>query len=482
MNRSLTLMTMQQGCRILGISIAKGPTSTNTSLQLVSTNPLIRKITSLFKKKPKPPEKRPKIIILGTGWAGYRLAKSIDTDYYDVVVVSTRNFFLFTPLLASTTVGTLEFRSIIEPIRTSKLKVEYVQAECTNINPESKTISCKSALHQNPFSMSYDGLVVAVGAEPNTFGIPGVKEHAYFLKELNHARLIRQRIIQLFELASVPDITPIERRQLLNILVVGAGATGIEFCAELNDFFLQDVTKLFPKIPVNEVKITLLEAGNTILTQFDEKLAKQTMKWFRRTGIDVKTGSLVKEVKQNEVILSDGTVLPCGIVVWTAGIAARPFIKEKVPLPKDKNGRIIVDHYLRVQGQNGIWALGDCATVEDMHLPATAQVAQQQGIYLANQLNFVAMSKAAHSENQQENSIVEQSTTPEFAFHNLGMLAYIGKYKSIFDTEFVKFSGFTAWLGWRSAYFTRLGTIKGKLQVPIDWTKTFIFGRDVTNF
>jgi len=139
---------------------------------------------------------------------------------------------LFTPLLPSTTTGVLDFRSIIEPIRSTKHDLHYYQAECEGINPVTKTIKCAESYNCNiKFELSYDELVIAVGAENNTFHIPGVHEHCFFLKELHHSRAIRSAIIRCFEEASIPGISHEQRRQL-NFVVVGGGPTGVEFAGE----------------------------------------------------------------------------------------------------------------------------------------------------------------------------------------------------------------------------------------------------------
>eukprot|EP01111_Echinosteliopsis_oligospora_P015621 TRINITY_DN6232_c0_g2_i1.p1 TRINITY_DN6232_c0_g2~~TRINITY_DN6232_c0_g2_i1.p1 ORF type:complete len:467 (+),score=106.10 TRINITY_DN6232_c0_g2_i1:69-1403(+) len=443
----------------------------NSIIQTVKQNqnrgsvpvPLWHRIISLFSKENK---KKKTLIVLGTGWGAFRLLKSVDTKEYRVLVVSPRNHFLFTPLLAITTVGTLEFRSISESIRSTRRNVEYYQAECRDIIPETKTIKVKGVLHEKPFEMKYDKLLIAVGAQNNTFNIPGVLDHAYFLKELPDARRIRRRILECFEEAALPDTTDSERRRLLNFVIVGGGPTGIEFAGELNDFFWEDLTKAFPNIPAHEVRITVLEASNKILSAFDGRLVDYTMRSFRKRGIDLRTGSLVKEVKQGEVLLQDGTRILCGLIVWSTGVAPRPFIKELTNLPKDEFGRIMVNDHLKVKDTEDVYAVGDCSAVEGHRYPATAQVAQQQAAYLAKSLN----------------SEVKGKDVQPFVFHNLGMMAYIGGYSSILDTPAIKGSGLVAWMSWRSAYLTRLGSIKSKIQVPFEWARTFLFGRDVSTF
>ena len=405
-----------------------------------------------------------KLIVLGTGFAALSFIKDFDANAYEGVVVSPRNHFIFTPLLPSTTVGTIEFRSIIEPIRAVKHGIEYYQAWCTSLDPGRQSLECRHTLESSAFALPYDILLIAVGAENNTYNIPGVAEHALFLRELADARAIRQRIIECFEQASTPETGEPERQRLLHFVVVGGGPTGVEFAAELHDFLEEDLVKAFPRLR-QDVRITLLEATDQILNSFDATLGKYTMKQFRRSKIDVRTGSIVTRVDATHVHVKDGSTFAYGLLVWSTGIGPTAFVKS-LPFEKERNNRIIVDEYFRVKGYENIYAAGDCAVIAGENYPATAQVAQQEGKYLARQFNRIAKGKP-----------------PEpFLYRNLGMLAYIGGYRALADLPNVKGSGYLTWLFWRSAYLTRLVSIKNKILVMFDWTKTIIFGRDISRF
>lgn len=201
---------------------------------------------------------RKRLVILGTGWAGYSVMKNINKKLYDVIVVSPRNHFLFTPLLNSTTVGTLEFRSIIEPIRNTKFRDDhhFQLSRAIALKPEENCLVCKAALTEQEYKLIYDELVIAVGCTSNTFGIPGVTENTFFLKEISDARRVRDKIISNFELSLYPDITKEEREKLLHFVIVGGGPTGVEFGAELHDFITRDVTRLYSG-EKSSVKVTL---------------------------------------------------------------------------------------------------------------------------------------------------------------------------------------------------------------------------------
>jgi len=226
-------------------------------------------------------------------------------------------------------------------------------------------------------------------------------------------------------------------------------------------FFWRDLSRYFPDAPLHDVQITLVEASHTILNTFDQDLVRRAMRHIKKSGINIRTDTLVKEVKPLSVVLGDGSELPCGMVVWSTGIGPHTLVKN-LSFKKTKQERIIVDDHLRVLGEADIYALGDCAEIESYPLPATAQVAQAQGYYLASQLNG--------------------KITEPFKFKYLGIMAYIGKQQSIMDSKFFKGTGIISWFLWRSVYLTRLELAKNKFQVPFEWLRTFIWGRDVTTF
>jgi NADH:ubiquinone reductase (non-electrogenic) len=312
--------------------------------------------------------------------------------------------------------------------------------------------------------LAYDLLVIAVGAENATFNIPGVQEHALFLKDLADARSIRQRIIECFERASQPSRSEDEVRALLHFVVVGGGPTGVEFAAEMQDFATDELRKWFPELAQN-VRITLLEATDQILSSFDAELADYTLKHFRRSRINVRTASLVSEVKRESVVLQSGEEIPCGLVVWSTGIGPTVFV-QSLDLPKDTRGRLLTDPLLRVVNLESIYAIGDCAQIENLQLPPTAQVAQQAGTYLGKALNVVAKGKRPWP----------------FRYRHMGMLAYIGGNKALADMSNFKGRGVTAWLIWRSAYLTKLVSWRNKVQVFLNWVSASIFGRDISRF
>ncbi|XP_028788704.1 external alternative NAD(P)H-ubiquinone oxidoreductase B2, mitochondrial [Neltuma alba] len=323
------------------------------------------------------PEKK-KVVVLGTGWAGTSFLRNLDNPRYEVLVVSPRNYFAFTPLLPSVTSGTIEARSIVEPIRNifrkKKMNIEYGEAECMKIDAENRKIYCRSNINNNlngkeEFVVDYDYLIIAVGANVNTFNTPGVEEHCHFLKEVEDAQKIRRTVIDCFERASLPNVSDEEKKRILHFAIVGGGPTGVEFAASLHDFVNEDLVKLYPGIK-DLVKITLLEAGDHILSMFDKRITAFAEDKFKRDGIDVKTGSMVVKVSEKEIStkeLKNGggiTTIPYGMAVWSTGVGTRPFIKDFMKQINQASRRALAtDEWLRVEGCDNVYALGDCATI-----------------------------------------------------------------------------------------------------------------------
>lgn len=405
----------------------------------------------------------PRLVLLGTGFGAFNVVKHLKNDF-DITVISPRNHFLFTPLLPSTTVGTIEFRSIIEPIRHAREDITFFHAFAGALDTKQQTVFCKAATDGHEFSVPYDVLIIAVGAVSNSFGVPGVNEHALFLKELHDARELRQRIIRSFEKANLPGISASERKRLLHFVICGGGPTGVEFAAELNDFMMEDLQEVYPNL-VAEARITLVEAMKEILSSFDEKLRRYATELFARQRISVLTESPVVKVDERTIFLKDGSELPYGLLLWSTGNGPTSFV-EHIDLPKDNRSRLLIDEFFHVQGFENIYALGDCSIIAAAPLPATSQVAQQQGKYLARALTKKARNK----------------TVEPFRYKHLGMLAYVGDNKALADLEGVKGRGWATWLFWRSAYISKIVSLKNKVSVLIDWIKAKVFGRDISQF
>jgi len=436
-------------------------------------------------------------VILGSGWAGFQLARDLNKDKFDVTLVSPSNHFLFTPLLPSTTVGTLEYRCIQEPVRTVP-GVKFIQAKAKELNFCDRTLKCRdifdadrsasSGTAPNFFDVGFDQLVVGVGCKTNTFNTPGVAERegreVFFLKHLFHARQIRNRVLECFERASVPGVSNEERARLLHFVVVGGGPTSVEFTAELHDFLKQDLKRVYPDLTMY-TRITLVESSANLLGTFAQSLRDYTRSSLEKRQVEVLTGTAVKAVTYvhppawvgdcTTAHLSNGAQLLFGTMVWSAGLAPVKF-SESLEVEKGRAGRIVIDGTCRVPGLHGVWAMGDCAINPGRPCPPTAQVAQQQAKYIAKALN-------------------SGSTSKPFEFLSLGAMSQLGFGKGVLDLtsagtqdgphlpeKIGTVSGFVAFASWRFAYWGKQVSLVNKIQIPMYWFKAFFFGRDISRF
>ncbi|TCD60369.1 hypothetical protein EIP91_010260 [Steccherinum ochraceum] len=414
-----------------------------------------------------------------------------------MVSPNTNNYFNFTPLLASCAVGTLEFRAAVEPVRRFTHASSSYQAWCDSIDFKNKTLKCVPATprpaaaqaisdsaapsrgqNSDSFILNYDKLVIAVGAYSQTFNVPGVKEHAHFLKDIKDARSIRTRVLECFEQAAQPTITDSERRNLLHFCIVGGGPTGVEFAAELHDLLHTDLKRHSPVL-ADLAQISIFDVAPNILGGFDSGLQEYATKKFKREGIQLLTQRHVERVEAGKLFVKEEGEVPFGLLVWSTGLAPNPLIESIAEVEKDpKTSGVITDEHLNVimkdsrAANSDVFAIGDAATVQGNPLPATAQVANQKAKYLTRKLNTTIRGK--------------QHVSP-FKFHNAGSLAYLGDWEAVYDRTKVRgpksrWTGRLAWLLWRSAYFTQTVSIRNKILVPTYWFMNWIFGRDLSRF
>ncbi|VEU20791.1 DEKNAAC101752 [Brettanomyces naardenensis] len=460
--------------------------------------------------------KRKNIVILGSGWGAISYLSKLDTTQYNVTIVSPRNYFLFTPLLPSVPSGTIDSRSICDPVRTiaraTPGEVRYMEAQAIDIDPEARCIQLEhnserfsvgdAFINDNEpirATIDYDYLIYAVGATVNTFGIPGIPENASFLKESNDATAIRQKLFNSIEAARLLPKDSSERKRLMNFVVCGGGPTGVELAAEIQDYIDQDLCKFIPGIE-KEMKVTLIEALPNVLASFHPRLIEYTKSIFKEQGLDLLANTRVQSVDKRNVYAtlkkSDGTtedvVVPYGTLVWAGGNTQRPITKRlasKILEQRTARRGLLVDDYLKLDGDDHIFALGDCTFTTN---PPTAQVAHQQGHFLAEYFNKLAklddleysLSKDTDQSQKYDSKIerVKQSMLP-FKYRHQGSLAYIGTERAVADLSWgswstVALGGSLTFLFWRTAYVSMMLGMRNKILVMTDWLKVAIFGRD----
>lgn len=405
--------------------------------------------------------KRRKLVVLGSGFGGYSLVRRLKRSPHAVTVISPHNYFLFTPLLPSAVSGSVEFRSILEPLRRRQSHAHLLEAVAKGVDFDRRRVLCRSAVSEEEFTVDYDVLVIAVGAAVADYGVAGIKRYALGLASVEEGQALRRAVLTQFARAAIPGLPLAEVEHRLRFVVVGGGPTGVEVAAEIQDLLRGELVRSFPELsPV--ARVVLVEAGSRLLGSFDQALSEYTRRHFLREGIELRMGSAVARIEQSEIFFADGRTLRPGLVVWAGGNAPVPLVAA-LGLDTSSDGRIKVDRYLRVPGHENVFAVGDCAACGDPPLPATAQVAQQQGEYLARNL-------------------AKPGAVEPFGFRRLGMLAYIGAGKALADLPRVQWSGRGAWLFWRSVYLTKLVSPANKVKVLFDWVKAKIFGRDLSRF
>jgi NADH dehydrogenase len=444
---------------------------------------------------------RERIVILGSGWAGFSMSRELDARKYQIVVVSPRSYFVFTPLLASTAVGTLEFRTALEPVRSFKGRgagAEFFQAWAEQVDFDKKNLTVEEAV-QNPlqsralaasksdlesaykakgqlFELAWDKLVVAVGCYVQTFNTKGVKEHAYFLKDVGDARKIRNRLLTCFETAALPTTSEEMRKQILNFAIVGGGPTGVEFAAELHDTVYEDMKRLYPEL-FKHFRITIYDVAPKVLSMFDEKLGQYAMKHFQRASIHIRTSHHVEELRigmpgsnngkpeagqaplSYTLKVKEGGEVGVGMCVWSTGLMMNPFVANALDgkVKRDqRTGGIVTNDKMQIQRCDGsvienVFALGDCASIEDHPYPATAQVANQKANWLSKRLNK------------------EDLASQHFKYKDLGVMAYIGDRNALVQSAGGNISGRVAWLIWRGAYLAKSVSWRNRMLIPIYW-------------
>lgn len=301
----------------------------------------------------------------------------------------------------------------------------------------------------------------------------------FFLREVNHAQEIRKRLLLNLMLSQNPGVTEEEKERLLHCVVIGGGPTGVEFSGELSDFITRDVREQYSHVK-NYIRVTLIEA-NEILSSFDVGLRQYATKHLRKCGVRLVRG-VVKEVHAKKIVLSDGSDVPYGLLVWSTGVGPSEFVKS-LDLPKSPGGRIGVDEYMRVPSVEDVFALGDCAGFLEQTgrqvLPALAQVAEREGKYLVEMFNKIGKQNGGKAK-----CIKDLPLGEPFVYKHLGSMASVGQYKALVDLrqskdeKGISLAGFVSWFIWRSAYLTRILSWRNKLYVGMNWATTLVFGRD----
>ncbi len=335
----------------------------------------------------------PVIVIVGGGFAGVaaarRLEQRLSPAEAEVVLLSRENYSLFTPMLPEVVSGELEVRHIVTPIRQQLRRTRFVLADVYEIEIEHRTVTYRHVLTGLSVVQPYDQLVLALGSSTSTFGLPGIGEYTWPLKTLEDADSLRNHLVWLLELADT--IGDEQRRtRLLTLVVVGGGFTGVEAAGEIVEM-IRHVLRFYRRLRTHEVRMILVEAGPTLLAGLPAKMGEYARRVLERRGIEVLTGNGVTGADEYGLTLQTGRRIESETIVWSAGVKPSPAV-AKIALPLTRRGAVETGEDMHVLGVEGVWALGDCASIPDGEggvYPMTAQHAIREGPSVAD--NIVAV-------------------------------------------------------------------------------------------
>ena len=402
-------------------------------------------------------EARGGVLVVGGGFAGGYVARLLGKR--GATIVSPENFMLYTPMLPEAASGTLEPRHTVVPLRQMCPRAELLLGRVTTIDEEQQIVHVETP-DAGEFDVHYAQLVLALGAVPRTFPVPGLAEHGLGFKNLADAIHLRNRILRQLEAAD-SELDAAEAAAHLGFVFVGAGYAGVEALAELSDL-ATDALRWYPRLRGIPQRWVLVDAAPKILAEIPSRLGDYAAKELARRGVEIHVGAMLESFDGNEAVLSNGTRIPARTLVWTAGVKASPLVGV-FGMPLDARGRVRVDSFLRVDGRERVWSLGDCAAVPNEKTPGqfdppTCQHALRQARRLAQNL---------------------QGTPEPYGYRMLGQVATLGRYKGIADVMGVRFRGFPGWFITRSYHLFQLPLLSRKLRVVVDWTTSLFFRRDI---
>lgn len=411
-----------------------------------------------------------KVVIIGAGFGGLRLARKLNNKPgFEIVLVDRFNYHQFQPLFYQVATAGLDASNISFPLRKVFQKSKNVRirlAELKQILPDENKIITDAE------EISYDTLVLATGADTNFFGNANLEANTFPMKSTVEALQLRYRILQNFEKAlTVTDENELQR--LMNIVVVGGGPTGVELAGALAEMKKYVLPKDYPELDFSKMNIYLLEGTEKTLAAMSEKSSNQSKKYLEKLGVIVMVNSLLKEYDGKEVIINNEEKIPSSTVIWAAGI------KGNIPVGIDKSllargNRIKIDRHCKVNGYNNIYAIGDLGYMETAKYPAghpqVAPVAMQQADLLA--YNFRLIERKSLSAGQAGNLDKQY----EFEYKDKGSMATVGRNLAVVDIPKPKlhFGGFFAWMIWMGLHLMLILGVKNRFFVFSNWLYNYI--------
>ena len=406
---------------------------------------------------PKTDKKR--VVIVGGGFGGLKLANKLRKSDFQVVLIDRNNYHQFPPLIYQIASAGIEPSSISFPFRKifqKRRNFFFRMAEVRSIFPDHKIIQTSIG------KVRYDYLILAAGATTNFFGNKNVEAEAMPMKNVSEAMGLRNALLDNFERALTCS-TDVERQELLNVVIVGGGATGVEIAGALSEMKTYVLPKDYPDLPTSLMHIYLVEAGPRLLPAMSQESSKKVEHYLRSMGVNVLLNKMVTDYQNHRVMLKDGSSIATRTFIWVSGVAAQP-IGNLDPSHLGRGHRIIVDAYNRVPGLDGVFAIGDqCIMPEgDKNWPGghpqLAQVAIQQGCLLADNLKRTEAGK---------------SLKP-FHYKNLGTMATVGRNRAVAEFSQMKFGGFFAWVLWLVVHLRSILGVRNKMIVLLNWLWNYV--------
>jgi len=405
-----------------------------------------------------PHSDRKRVVIVGGGFGGLRLCNKLRHSGFQVVLVDRNNYHQFPPLIYQIASSGIEPSSISFPFRKIFQKRHdffFRMAEVRSIFPEHKIIQTSIG------KVRYDYLVFAAGTTSNFFGNKHVEEEAMPMKTVSEAMGLRNALLDNFERA-LTCATEAEREELLNVVIVGGGATGVEIAGAIAEMKRFVMPKDYPDLPTELMHINLIEAGPRLLSGMSKKSSAAVERYLRAMGVNVMLDTMVTDFADHRVILKDGRAIPTRSFIWVSGVTGQP-IGNMDESHFGRGHRIKVDAYNRVEGLEGVFAIGDqCIMTDDPAYPGghpqLAQVAIQQGTLLAKNLR-----RLEHGEELRP-----------FRYRNLGAMATVGRNRAVAEFNRVKMSGFLAWIMWLVVHLRSILGVRNKIIVLFNWVWNYI--------
>ncbi len=406
-----------------------------------------------------------RVLVIGGGFAGYTAARELcrlthGRDDVGVMLISRENYFTFWPMLASVISSDVETKNVAQPLRRALIRdgASFRRADLEAVDPARHIVTAGGR------EFPYEHLVLALGAEPAYFGVPGVEEHAISIRGIGAGEEITNKVIERYEETTLVHGEVPESK--LTFVVIGGGATGVEIASELHSLVRDLLVPDYPNIDPRSVKIILVDRNKEILKELDPALRRVARKKLADLQIEVINNVKAKEITAERVILDDGREIATENVIWTAG--ARASVKlDDLDFPHDERRGLLVDRFMRVEGHEDVWGIGDSAANVDEHgepVPPNAQAAVQEGKAVAR--NIIAA--------------IDGGKLEPFRYRPVGQLVEMGSEFAVNEVMGVKFSGFIAALFWRMTYLYKLESPNSRVRIAADWLLDLFYEPSVT--